>query len=123
MRSYSLNAYMNVNTPARLLYGKRVFRSADQIRNPARIFTFLDEREDSICDVSFGTDPEPAQGGELRLPSPRHRKHGNLMFADGHWQKQRWRYADYQENGGTPEAISARNQDLAWLWEHSNTPD
>lgn len=121
-RSYALNGHMNMNTPAAFVNGRRVFRVSDQIRNPARIFTFLDVREDSINDAVFGTiDSERAT--LFDLAATWHHKHGSLMFADGHWEKKRWQFAEFEKNGGTPEAIVARNQDLAWLWEHSNNPE
>jgi prepilin-type N-terminal cleavage/methylation domain-containing protein len=124
VRSYSLNVFMNANNSAVLLHGgRRVFRTVDQVRNPARIFTFLDEHEVTISDASFGTLPDPERAMVFRLPATRHRKHGNLMFADGHWEKKRWQYADFEKRGGTPEGLNARYQDLAWLWEHSNNPD
>ncbi len=123
VRSYSLNAFMNLNTPAHLFYDSRVFRSLDQIYNPIRIFTFLDEQEASISDASFTTVPDPASSFLIRIPSSRHGKHGNVIFVDGHWEKKRWHYADFEKSGGTPEGLSARNQDLSWLWERSNNPD
>jgi prepilin-type N-terminal cleavage/methylation domain-containing protein/prepilin-type processing-associated H-X9-DG protein len=124
MRSYSLNVFMNANNSAVLLHrGRRVFRTVDQIHHPARIFTFLDEREDSISDASFGTVPDAERAIMFRIPSTRHRKHGNLMFADGHWEKKRWQSADFLRAGGTPEQLNARYQDQAWLWEHSNNPE
>ncbi len=123
VRSYSLNMFMNLNHPASLLFGRRIFRTVDQIRNPARIFTFLDESEGTIGDASFGTVPDPASDSMFQHPATRHRKHGNLMFADGHWEKQRWQFADFEKSGGSPGGLAARNQDQAWLWEHSNNPD
>jgi hypothetical protein len=124
VRSYSLNAFMNFNNNAALMSDRRVFRTVDQIRNPARIFTFLDEDEGSISDGSFGTVPDPTKAlGQKKMPGTRHRKHGNLIFADGHWEKKRWQYADFLRAGGTPEQRNAQNQDQAWLWEHSNNPE
>ena len=123
VRSYSLNDYMNLNTPATFVNGRRVFRVSDQIRTPARIFTFLDERSDAINDTAFGTIGDPEGVTLYDLAATWHHKHGNLMFADGHWEKKRWQFADFEKNGGTPEALIARNQDLAWLWEHSNNPE
>jgi prepilin-type N-terminal cleavage/methylation domain-containing protein len=52
VRSYSLNGYMNLNTAAAFLKDRRIFRVVDRVRNPAQIFTFLDEREDSINDTA-----------------------------------------------------------------------
>jgi prepilin-type N-terminal cleavage/methylation domain-containing protein/prepilin-type processing-associated H-X9-DG protein len=123
VRSYSLNMFMNLNHSASLLFGRRFFRTVDQIRNPARIFTFLDEREDSIHTASFATVPDPASTSMAQHPATRHRKYGNLMFADGHWEKQRWQFADFEKSGGSPGSLAARNQDQAWLWERSNNPD
>jgi hypothetical protein len=45
------------------------------------------------------------------------------MFADGHWEKKRWQFADFERSGGAFEGASALSQDQAWLWEHSNNPD
>lgn len=122
MRSYSLNGWMNPPFSGSVSGGKRIFREIDQIRLPVRIFTFLEEREDSLDDGLFVTTSDPERTG-YSSPAPHHHKRGNLMFADGHWEKKRWQYADFQKNGGTPEALIARNQDLAWLWEHASDPE
>lgn len=123
IRSYSLNTFMNMNLRPAFIYGGQVFRTIEQIRSPARIFSFLDERVDSISDASFKTDPDPEKTFLYRYPASRHRKHGNLMFADGHWEKHRWQFADFMQAGGTPEADQANYQDQHWLWERATDPE
>ncbi len=116
VRSYSLNTFMNA--PGERILERRVFTELDQIRNPVRIYSFIDDREDSIGDSGFYAAPNPKFEG-WDLPGARHLKFGNLMFADGHWEKKKWKYGEAQD-GQTNDALV---EDLWWLWERSNNPD
>ncbi len=121
VRSYSLNQF--ANNRRNELFERSVFKRIDQIGTPVLTFTFLEENSGTINDGSFFIRPGPDFRNDIELPGYFHGGRGNLMFADGHWEKKRWHYADFEKSGGTPEGLSARNQDLSWLWEHSNNPD
>jgi prepilin-type processing-associated H-X9-DG protein len=58
-----------------------VSRMADA-PNPAKLFVFIDEDEDSIDDAHFLTWPEPDTRW-VNLPAGRHGNVGILSFADG----------------------------------------
>lgn len=125
VRSYSLDIFMNSIAPT--VDERRVFKTIDQIRNPSQIFTFLEEDEVTLNDGLFGVGKPPYSlrsiGGYSIPDHRRHNKRGNLMFADGHWQKQRWKEGDYYTPGKTEyqnnDALAA---DWTWLWEHSSNP-
>jgi prepilin-type N-terminal cleavage/methylation domain-containing protein/prepilin-type processing-associated H-X9-DG protein len=126
VRSYSLNDYMNGYDSLNavrpgLRYGRMVFRTVDQIRHPDRVFTFLEEREDSLNHGLFSTSPVP-EIDWAGLPSARHRKHGNLLFGDGHWEKRRWKWADFDKPGQEAQATAAGYEDARWLWEKASEP-
>jgi prepilin-type N-terminal cleavage/methylation domain-containing protein len=122
VRSYSLNGYLGDYRPGGSFADRLGHRSIEQVRQPARTFTFLDEREDSINDATFMVHPDPAATG-WDFPATRHHKHGNVMFADGHWEKKRWQMADFENSGDFAAALVARNQDREWLWERSGITD
>jgi prepilin-type N-terminal cleavage/methylation domain-containing protein len=64
---------------------------ADAIPNPAQIFVFIDEHEDSIDDAHFLTWPNPDDRW-VNLPADRHAQCGVLSFADGHVEKWKWKW-------------------------------
>jgi prepilin-type N-terminal cleavage/methylation domain-containing protein len=118
-RSFALNDFMN--TPPAQILAQRVFRQTDQIKNPVRIYSFIDVSEDAISDGAFYAAPNPEfQGWDT--PGGWHLKSGNLMFADGHWEKQKWQHMD-QLQGAREQYLNALAEDLKWLWERSNNPD
>lgn len=113
VRSYSLNDYLN-GSPK----GFSAFGSIDLVKNPSRVFNFIEEREDSINDGNFQVD---RGGGTLTssFPSGRHNDIGNLMFVDGHAERQKWRNATLQGTGSDgvmSKDVVALEQDLRWLW-------
>ena len=62
----------------------------DQIKSPAYMFVVLDEREDSINDPSFFSDPDtPYQ--VVDWPASYHNNAGGFSFADGHSEIHRWK--------------------------------
>jgi prepilin-type processing-associated H-X9-DG protein len=124
VRSFSLNEYMSPNRHVGSLNGKAIYRKIDQVRHPARNFSFLEEREDMIHDGVFTsiTPPEVFAGNGLAdLPASRHNKQGNVMFADGHFEKRRWHYVD--KSWTTPEGWQATRADYLWLWDHASEPE
>jgi prepilin-type N-terminal cleavage/methylation domain-containing protein/prepilin-type processing-associated H-X9-DG protein len=127
VRSYSLNGYMNINGKNDVLDGKVVFRRVDQIRQPARTFTFIEEREDMIHDGVFTTYSPPVERPFMQadLPASRHDERGNLVFADGHAEKERWKYSAYIRAGieHLGAQWEAQRADYLRLWERASDPE
>jgi prepilin-type N-terminal cleavage/methylation domain-containing protein/prepilin-type processing-associated H-X9-DG protein len=84
-RSYSMNA--NLGGPQ---FGQSVVKRAVAIRNPARLFVFLDEHEETVDDACFTVDPAPANNWS-NVPADRHSRGCNLSFADGHVEHWIWK--------------------------------
>jgi hypothetical protein len=90
VRSYSLNSRLGANSrswtsPSRY----PLYRNLDQIRSPATLFVFLDERADSINDGLFWTDPDTAYQ-MIDYPTSQHDSAGAFTFVDGHGEIHRW---------------------------------
>jgi prepilin-type N-terminal cleavage/methylation domain-containing protein/prepilin-type processing-associated H-X9-DG protein len=62
----------------------------DQIKSPADMFVILDEREDSINDGEFMTDPDTLYQ-LVDYPASYHNNGGSFSFADGHSEIHRWK--------------------------------
>jgi len=63
-------------------------------RHPERLFTFVDEREDSISEGVFippVLDGRRPVGNYISIPSNYHGDGGNLLFADGHLEHRKWK--------------------------------
>jgi prepilin-type N-terminal cleavage/methylation domain-containing protein/prepilin-type processing-associated H-X9-DG protein len=97
VRSVSLNAMfgyaagflqggVNTNNP----YHSQFFKLAE-VREPARIFSFVDEHPDSINDGYFLN--RLANLEWIDLPASYHNGAATLAFADGHAETHRWLYA------------------------------
>ena len=65
-------------------------RAAD-IPQPARLFVFIDENQDSIDDAHFLTWPAPDERW-VNMPANRHGQSGVLSFADGHAETWKWKW-------------------------------
>jgi hypothetical protein len=101
---------------------------------PAKIFIFLDEREDAINWGNFFTDMTgsyPLNGAQYMLadmPGIYHMNACGFSFGDGHSEIKKWTDARTYPpmkrdrtlifNGTTPTA-SPRNPDVAWLQDHT----
>ena len=101
---------------------------------PAKVFVFLDMREDSIDMGNFATSmagwpDQPESYQFLDLPGFQHHLAGGLSFADGHAEIKKWRDAKIIEalnvsfvaNPG-PYTSTPRQTppiDLNWLSERS----
>jgi len=59
--------------------------------NPAQLFVFIDEDEDSIDDAHFLTWPNPDDRW-VNLPAGRHNQVGLLSFADSHAERWKWKW-------------------------------
>ena len=99
---------------------------------PAKVFVFLDMREDSIDMGNFGTrmagwPDQPAWYGFYDLPGYYHHFACGFSFADGHSEIRKWR-----DSRTTPPLVpngfindtftSPDNLDVAWLQERSTRP-
>jgi prepilin-type N-terminal cleavage/methylation domain-containing protein len=99
---------------------------------PAKVFVFLDMREDSIDMGNFATRMEGWQGqsslyGFFDLPGYYHHYACGFSFADGHSEIRRWR-----DPRTTPPIVpggfvndqfsAAGNLDVEWLQERSSRP-
>ncbi len=99
---------------------------------PARIFVFLDMREDSIDMGNFGTrmagyPNQPSLYGFYDLPGYYHHFACGFSFADGHSETHRWhdpRTTPPVVNGGliNDDFTSPNNNDVAWLQDRASRP-
>jgi len=103
-----------------------------QVPGPAKVFVFLDMREDSIDMGNFGTrmagwPGQPEKYGFYDLPGFYHHLACGFSFADGHSELRRWRDSrttpPLVEGGLVPDIfVTPNNPDVAWLQEHSTRP-
>jgi prepilin-type N-terminal cleavage/methylation domain-containing protein/prepilin-type processing-associated H-X9-DG protein len=96
-RSYSMNANLGAPQAEQPV----VFRAA-AIREPARLFVFLDEHEDYINDASFTVNPVPGDTWS-NIPADRHSHGCDFSFADGHVEQWRWKYLKGRTQGSKAE--------------------
>jgi len=99
---------------------------------PAKVFVFLDMREDSIDMGNFGTrmagwPDRPELYGFYDLPGYYHHLAAGFSFADGHSEIHRWRdprtMPPLVPNGFVNDSFSSpNNADVAWLQERSTRP-
>lgn len=111
-----------------------IYMKQSQLQNPgpAKVFVFLDMREDSIDMGNFATrmrgwPDKPDQYGFYDLPGSYHHRACGFSFADGHSEIRRWRDSRTMPplvQGGlvTDHYSSPNNDDVAWLQEHSTRP-
>jgi prepilin-type N-terminal cleavage/methylation domain-containing protein len=102
------------------------------VPGPARLFVFLDMREDSIDMGNFGTrmagwPDQPDQYGFYDLPGFYHHFACGFSFADGHSETHRWRDARTTPplvvGGLVNDDFSSPNDlDVAWLQDHASRP-
>lgn len=112
----------------------KIYRKTTELSDPgpAKVFVFLDMREDSIDMGNFATRMAGWPGDSSRygfydLPGYYHHYAGGFSFADGHSEIHRWRHPDTMPpvvTGGYVRDVfdSPGNQDVAWLQEHSTRP-
>jgi prepilin-type N-terminal cleavage/methylation domain-containing protein/prepilin-type processing-associated H-X9-DG protein len=89
VRSYSMNNFVGTpsrtwTTPSRYaMGGKGPAIKYTQIRSPVNMFVFLDEREDSINDAWYASDPDTLYQ-IIDYPASYHNRAAGYSFADGH---------------------------------------
>jgi prepilin-type N-terminal cleavage/methylation domain-containing protein len=125
VRSYSINSYVGNPAQAGSATGDgRAPLATSEITQPAGIFIFIDEHEDSIDDGHFwsgggGTGARTAWGD---LPASRHNGVGTLSFADGHNEPKKWldsRTRKPVEHRKFLPGFFPNNRDVEWLWERT----
>jgi prepilin-type N-terminal cleavage/methylation domain-containing protein/prepilin-type processing-associated H-X9-DG protein len=102
---------------------------------PVKTFVFLDQREDSINWGNFFTrmdgfdPPNPAlYRFEQDIPGAYHNRACGFSFADGHSEIKKWRDPRTippltpQQNSYVAPIPSPRNEDIAWLQDHTTRP-
>jgi prepilin-type processing-associated H-X9-DG protein len=98
---------------------------------PAKLFVFLDMREDCINWGDFMTDMtgypnNPAAYSFADFPGMYHQRAASFTFADGHGEIHQWRDLRTTPplNPFSPPTSTAspRNPDIAWLQDHSTRP-
>jgi len=112
----------------------KIYMKQTELANPgpAKVFVFLDMREDSIDMGNFATrmagwPDNPSLYGFYDLPGYYHHYAGGFSFADGHSEIHRWRDNDTMRplvpGGFVNDNFSdANNVDVPWLQEHSTRP-
>jgi prepilin-type N-terminal cleavage/methylation domain-containing protein/prepilin-type processing-associated H-X9-DG protein len=134
VRSVSMNNRLNPDcdfwiTGRGLLF--EVFRSTQQLRNPAQIYVTLDERSDTLNDRSFCVDMSNTgniygNGPDhpywmIDFPAAYHSGTARLAFADGHVETHRWLESTTLIPLGQADAgtyTSPTDRDVQWLQEH-----
>jgi len=130
VRSVALNQKMNCpgnwqNAPDEKFVN---FRKQTQIPNPSQIFTFLDEREDSIDDGAFGVNllATGAQSQMINFPASYHNRAGGVAFADGHSEIHKWLDPRTTRVIGKVQLGDGlalpNNEDVRWLQERCSVP-
>lgn len=124
VRSYAMNVYAGWTGgwDSRLpSTGFRIFRKHSEMPRPVDIFLFQDVNPESICWPYFGV----YMNGDyfFNFPSSSHLRRGIISFADGHVEMHRWTdprtIAAYSSDYHRHNDSSSRNNDLAWLRDHT----
>src|SRR6266536_2018447 len=122
VRSISMNNFVGAmsrlwtsGNPKYVLYSK-----LSTIRSPVNCFVFLDEREDSINDGWFASDPATLDW-IVDYPASYHGKAAGFSFADGHSEIKRWRNPKIMpvlrpgQNLPLNQYAGPNNFDVRWL--------
>ncbi|MHB8521564.1 MAG: prepilin-type N-terminal cleavage/methylation domain-containing protein [Limisphaerales bacterium] len=126
VRSVSMNGWINtlIGWPDGADTPWRIFKTANDIPAPARLFVIHDEREDSLDDSYFGVEMERSAMGNW--PGSNHRGSGNFSFADGHVEGHKWRDARTRPPVRPGRYVwdqnlssQPNNPDIRWLQERT----
>jgi prepilin-type N-terminal cleavage/methylation domain-containing protein/prepilin-type processing-associated H-X9-DG protein len=139
IRSMSMNPFMGGPNgsgfggalSANALY--KTFIRLSTMRDPSKMFVFLDENEDSINDgwfaLSMGGYLTSGANAMVNWPAYYHNRAAGFAFADGHSEIHRWldnrtmplvRDVTLVQNlNGT--SFSPSNPDVSWLQDHATT--
>jgi prepilin-type N-terminal cleavage/methylation domain-containing protein len=123
VRSVSMNNYIGDRNTSRTWSGNqnkfKLYATTGAVKMPTMTFCFLDEREDSINDGWFASDPDTLYQ-IVDFPASYHGSAGGLSFLDGHSEVHKWR-----DSRTMPVLRSGQNlplnqnypgnQDIVWL--------
>jgi prepilin-type N-terminal cleavage/methylation domain-containing protein/prepilin-type processing-associated H-X9-DG protein len=120
VRSLSMNCY--VGNPSRTWTSPSRYtqcKTYAQIKSPVDMFVFLDEREDSINDGWYASDPD-TKWQIIDYPASYHGNAAGYSFADGHSEIHRFRDARTMPpvKPGTLLPLNvnlANNMDVLWM--------
>jgi prepilin-type N-terminal cleavage/methylation domain-containing protein/prepilin-type processing-associated H-X9-DG protein len=125
VRSVSINNCVGTGTSTVGKYDPRfpLCSNFAQIKLPAYMFVILDEREDSINDGCFSTDPNSLYR-IVDYPASYHNNAGSFSFADGHteihlWKDPRTRPVLQPGQLLTLNVILSGDKDVLWLAQHA----
>jgi prepilin-type N-terminal cleavage/methylation domain-containing protein/prepilin-type processing-associated H-X9-DG protein len=123
VRSYASN--QKLNCPDSWVFAPddrfQNFHKTSDIQKPSDIFTFIDEREDSIDDGAFGVDMIDTGAGAkwANIPASRHNFSVGICFADGHAEMHKWRDKITCQPSGpvyySTYLASPNSVDILWL--------
>jgi prepilin-type N-terminal cleavage/methylation domain-containing protein/prepilin-type processing-associated H-X9-DG protein len=123
-RSISMNAYLNGLGLWQHSNYVTARVSAD-IHDPANIWVFMDEREDSINDGYFAVEMS-THYAIIDYPSNQHSGAANIVFGDGHTERHRWieptTSPSLRRGGRLPGGLkqtSSADHDMQWLTAHT----
>ena len=124
VRSISLNNYLGDNArtfsvPSRF----PLLKKYSDIARPSLVFTFLDEREDSINDGTFLTDPDVLYQ-MVDFPGSYHGNGCSFVFADNHTELHRWRDPRTMPPLNPPVSLLLNvnlpgDSDILWIAQHA----
>ncbi len=125
-RSYSLNWALNATGPAYLGFDPVFARYQKQSQlvkpPPVRVFALVDLQEDAIDSGEYSfhfSNDTVVQNQWEHQPTDRHNRGGNIGYADGHAESQRWqcpkRFASY----GQDVANALDQADLTFFFERA----
>jgi len=130
IRSYSLNCYVNFQTPENSTFtdSRVTFRKQSDLAGygSSKYFTFIDGAPLNVCQPAFGLLEST---WFYHRPSAEHNNGGTLAYADGHVEARRWRDAETIKeaksggmagDGGHFDSVSSSNPDFIWLKEHAS---
>ena len=125
VRSYAAN--QKLNCPQSWIFAPddkfMNFRKVSNITKTSNIFTFIDEREDSIDDGAFGVDmiDTGPRAKWANIPASRHNNSCGVSFADGHSEIHKWRDPRTAVPAGKVQILtyisSPNSVDVGWLQE------
>jgi prepilin-type N-terminal cleavage/methylation domain-containing protein/prepilin-type processing-associated H-X9-DG protein len=124
VRSVSMNSLVGTGSRPWVISSKYpVCTNLSQIKSPAYMFVFVDEREESINDGEFMTDPD-TRYQLVDYPASYHNNAGSFSFADGHSEIHRWkdpRTMPYLRPGQSLvlNINLPGDMDVIWLAQHS----
>ena len=132
-RSYSANGWLGSRGGAQALKSSsgRYFQTFSSMNSvsPSRIWSVLDENEESVDDATFfTTNPGKSDYSNwLSVPSARHRFACNMSFADGHVERHPWIvkrefYTGHRTGVGSLTPSGDGKRDNQWLTENATTP-